>query len=428
MTIKELLEKRATLVNNARAILDKAKAENREPTADEQRQFDEAMADVDKIKAEVEQQEKAQRRQQWLDDETKALETSRGRLSQTTRADSGQGSTKPEKRSVRIRPGMDLELRGPRAAVEYDAAFRNYLLDAGVECRTTLQQDSDTKGGYLVPEQFIAELIQDLDNVVAMRGRCRIIPLRGAQSIGFPSLDTDIGDPTWTTELGTGSEDTSMAFGKREFKSYPLARRIKVSKTLLRNSGIPVEALVRQRMAYKFGTVMENAYLNGSGAMQPLGLFTASNNGISTTRDVSTGNTNSEIRFDGLINAKYSLKAQYRRNLTWIFHRDAIKQIRKLKDGEGRYIWEPSVRAGDPDSILQVPTIESEYAPNTFSTTLYVGILGDLSQYWIIDSLDMEIQALYELYAESNEVGFIGRYEGDGGPVDQNAFARVKLA
>jgi HK97 family phage major capsid protein len=218
-----------------------------------------------------------------------------------------------------------------------------------------------------------------------------------------------------------------MAFGRRELSPHPLAKYIKISRKLLRM--VPsVDGLVRERLGYKFAVTMENAYLNGTGNQQPLGVFVASNDGISTGRDASTGNTDTEIRFDGLIEAKYTLKAQYWPRARWMFHRDGVKMVAKLKDGNGQYLWRESVRVGEPDRILSFPVMMSEYAPSTFTTGLYVGILGDFAHYWIADALDMEMQRLVELYAATNQVGFIGRMESDGMPVLEEAFVRVKLA
>ena len=86
------------------------------------------------------------------------------------------------------------------------------------------------------------------------------------------------------------------------------------------------------------------------------------------------------------------------------------------------------MRDGEPDTILNRPLNMSEYVPNTFTTGLYVGMFGDLSKYWIADALDLQVQRLIELYAETNQDGFIGRMESDGMPVLAEAFARVKLA
>jgi len=280
------------------------------------------------------------------------------------------------------------------------------------------------------PQQFIAELIKGLDNAVFVRRISRVFQVTTSDSLGAPSLDTDLSDPAWTTEVQdlTSTLDTAMKFDKRELKPQQLAKMVKVSMKLLRISAIPAEALVRDRLAYKFATAMENNFLNGDGSAKPLGVFYASANGISTARDVTEGNSATAISADGLIAAKYALKAQYRNGAQWIFHRDAIKAISKLKDGEGRYLWQQGLASGQPDTILNLPVNESEYAPNTFASGNYVGILGNFQFYWIAELFGMEIQRLNELFAATSQVGFIGRMWVDGAPVLEDAFARVKLA
>jgi len=160
-----------------------------------------------------------------------------------------------------------------------------------------------------------------------------------------------------------------------------------------------------------------------------MGVFTAATAGfgISTSRDVATGNAATAFTTDGLMEALYSLKGQYHALATWIFHRDAIKRLRKLKDGEGQYIWNPDMKGGQPDMVLGRPYKMSEYCPNTFTTGKYVGIIGDFKNYWIADALSMRIQRLNELYAATNQVGFIGRLESDGMPTLEEAFSRVTL-
>ncbi|MGH8428863.1 MAG: phage major capsid protein, partial [Solimonas sp.] len=261
-----------------------------------------------------------------------------------------------------------------------------------------------------------------------IRGLARKFSVTSAESLGVPSLDTDISDADWTTELAIGGEDSSMAFGKRELHPHPLGKLVKVSNKLLRVAALSPESLVRDRLAYKFGVTEEKAFMTGDGAGKPLGVFTASAQGISTARDVSTGNTATSIGADGLIEAQHTLKPQYWASARWIFHRDAVKQIRKLKYGQGQYLWQPGLRGGVPNEILGMPYIMSEYAPNTFTTGLYVGIIGDFSQYWIADALTLQVQRLVELYAATNQTGFIGRLETDGMPALEEAFVRVKLA
>jgi HK97 family phage major capsid protein len=110
-------------------------------------------------------------------------------------------------------------------------------------------------------------------------------------------------------------------------------------------------------------------------------------------------------------------------------HRDAVLIASKLKNAvDGTYLWSDALKVGEPDTLLGAAVYESEYAPNTFTTGLYVMIYGDLSFYWWADSLQMEVQRLEEKYAETHQIGFIGRLESDGAPVMAEAFARLKLA
>lgn len=319
-------------------------------------------------------------------------------------------------------------------ALKLSAAFCRFLTGTnafagdGAEELRALQADADTAGGFLVaPEQFVNQLLMAVDNQTFVRANATVFQVPSAQSLGVPTLDADPDDADWTSELATGSEDATMAFGKRQLYPRPLAKRIKVSNKLLRLSTMGPEALVMARLAYKFAVSQEKAHLTGTGAGQPLGVFVASNDGIPTSRDVSTGNSTTAITVDGLINAKYSLKSPYWATSRWMFHRDAMKMISKLKDGDGNYLWRPSIREDEPDTLLGRPIDVSEYAPSTFTTGLYVGILADWKNYWIADALDMTIQRLLELYAETNQTGFIGRLETDGMPVLSEAFARVTL-
>lgn len=409
MNIKELMEKRANLITQAREIVDLADTEERELSPEENDQYNQVMDQAADLAEDITRREKLAAAESSLN----------------------QSAHDPMRPDPEQDPDLDPAAQG-RAAPEYRAAYASYLRGGvqgltGEETRA-LQSDQDDLGGYLVtPVQFVQDLIQAVDNMVFMQQWGTVYQIPTAESLGAASLDTDPADPTWTSELAIGTEDSDMAFGKRELNPSPLAKFIKISRKLLRQ--VPsVEALVRDRLAYKIGITAENAYQNGSGANQPLGVFTASTDGISTGRDVSTGNEATSIKFDGLIEAKFTLKPQYWAAAKWLFHRDGVKQIAKLKDGEGQYIWRESVRVGEPDRILGLPSFMSEYTPNTFTTGLYVGILGDFSYYWIAIALDMEIQRLVELYAATNQVGFISRLEGDGMPVLEEAFVRVKLA
>lgn len=324
---------------------------------------------------------------------------------------------------------------GKRGGGDYRSAFTKYLREGtrglSLEQYAALRSDDADQAGYLVAsEQFASELLKDVDDLLFVRRYARIYQVRDADTLGIRKRTTAASTFAWSSELAISTEDSSLAFGKKVLTPHHATGMIKVSRDLLRRAVISPDQIVREELAIDAAELLEDGYLTGSGAQQPLGVFTASDDGISTSRDVSTGNTTTEIRADGLLEAKYSLKAQYRRSgaCRWMFHRDAVKMISKLKDGEGRYLWLPGLREDEPDTLLAMPIDESERAPNTFTTGLYVGLIADWSKYYIADALDMEIQVLIELYATTNQVGYIGRLKTDGMPVVEEAFARVKLA
>ena len=392
MNLVEMMRKRAALVEEARGLLNVAEGEKRDLSAEEREQYDRIFGDAramgDKISRE------------------QALKEEERKLAEATRPD---GATTPlEERKLK--------------------AFRNWLVTGNATEYRGLSNDSDAGGGFLhAAEDFLAKLITGIDNQVFVRKYATILPVTSSDALGAPSLDTDITDPTWTTEIAPPSEDTTMAFGRRTLHPEQLSKLIKVSMKLLKTSALPVEQIVADRMAYKFAIAQENNFLNGDGDAKPLGIFTANNDGIPTTRDMSTGNTDTALTADGLINAKYALKGQYRNSARWIFHRDAMAAISKLKDGEGQYLWRAGLIEGTPDTILGIPVDESEYVPNTFTTGLYVGALCNWSNYWIAELQGVEMQRLNELYAGTSQIGFIGRMYADGAPVLSEAFARVKM-
>jgi len=407
MKISEMKQKRFKLVKDARALLDLAEKEKRELTAEETTKYEAMMAEVDTLGGKIEKEERVATLETEVSDVESAI-------------DRGQPDNADSKRYGEA----FRQLLAATDSSEYMQALQNRASEA-----RALQMDADPAGGYtVVPQEFVADLIKAIDDQVFIRQMATVYQVPKAQTLGAPSLDADPADPTWTSELLIGDEDSTMAFGKRELSPKPLAQYIKVSKKLVRASALNIESIVRDRLAYKAGVVEEYAFLNGSGAGEPLGVFTVSPNGITADRDVSTHNTVDTIKADNLIECKYTLKGGYWSRARWIFHRDAVKMIRKMKDGEGQYLWRPGLQGDRGDTILDIPVIMSEYVPNTFGTGAYVGILGDFSRYWIADALSMEIQVLVELFAATNQNGYVLRKETDGMPVLEEAFVRVTLA
>jgi len=418
--IKDLRNQHGVKLKAARDMIEKAEGEKRNLTGEETAQYDGLMNEVLDIKARIDRVDLQQKLERDAATATAPVATLDGA--------SGLKDSKEEIDPKFATSDQIMNAYGRALVNGVPDIMLPFTNNDRLVLRNALQQDIDTDGGFLSPPmEFQARLIQRVDDQVFIRALATKLRVTKSDSLGTPSLDVDPSDPLWTAEIKTGDEDQDMKFGLRELKPHPLAKRIKVSRKLLRTSALSVEQIVLERLGYRFAVTQENAFMTGDGANKPLGLFTASDQGISTARDVSTDNTANDITFDNLINVKYTLKGNYWALAQWIFHRDAMKQISKLKDGQGNYIWRESVRVGEPDTVLGFPINMSEFAPNTFTTAQYVGMLGDYSHYWIADALTLEMQRLTELYAETNQVGFIGRLETDAAPVLEEAFVRVQL-
>lgn len=411
--INDLRQKRAKALADARAIHDRATKENRALNAEEEKQFEAFMAERNGFDRQIQREENIRK-----------LAAEEASVEQRDLPNEPEGGSEG-----------DIKAKAKRTMAAFAKALRGGVTALTQAELRDLSVGSGPDGGFLVPPtQWVNDLIKFVDDAVFIRGKATKHTLVQAESLGMPSLDTDIADSDWTSELATGSADSSMKFGRRELKPSPLAKRIKISNKLLQRSATPIEALVMQRLGYKFGVTEEKAFLTGNGVGKPLGLFTASNDGVSTARDVSSGNNaltssagaGSQASADALIAMKFSLKAQYMARAEWLFHRDILKIVAQLKDANGQYIFRESLRAGEPDVLLGRPVNMSEFAPNTNTTGLYIGMFADFSFYHIVDVLGMQVQRLNELYAETNQTGFIGRAEVDGMPVLAEAFARLK--
>lgn len=321
----------------------------------------------------------------------------------------------PENRATAEAKAFGSFLRSREGAIEYRA----------------FSQGSPTQAGYLAaPMKFVGDVIRGLDDETFVRKLAKNLAPGGIGpfvSLGIPTRTTAASDADWLGEVTALNDEATLAYGRREFKANKLAKLAKISKLLLATSN--AEAAIQGEIVYKLGITQEKAYMTGTGVGQPLGLFTASADGISTGRDVTGSNTTTAIAADTILDTYYSIKAPYRPGLAWVGHRDFFKACAKLKSGEGQYLWQPAIQAGMPDTLKGAPVYMSEYAPNTFTTGLYVAVLGNLGVgYGIADSMQLEIQPLFELYAGNSQQGYAFTYYGDGAPIIEEAFARVKLA
>lgn len=322
------------------------------------------------------------------------------------------------------------------AAAEHVLANLNMLksgraslldLDISDEAKALATQPG-AAGGFLVEQTQTRRFVELIGEVNVMRSICEVLPMIPGGSSVSPAEDSELDDAEWTSEIGTGSEDTVQPFGDRVLSPKPLAKRIRASNTLLRAATLlDVENFINQRMARKFAKAEENGFINGTGANEPLGLLTAP--GISSV----SGGASNVIDGDDLIDWTYQLSSGYMANATILCNKTFIRKVRLLKDTTNQYIWQPGLAQGNPATILDWPYVISDSYPtgldgsDVYEDNALIATIGDFNFYWIQDSLNLEIQRLVELYAETNQTGFIGRKETDGMPVRAEAFLHLKV-
>ena len=388
------IEKRSALIAEMKAMNELAEKEARSFTDEEKKLFDEKEAEVRTLSAEIEKEARAKT------------------LSDFAGLDS---TVEPkEERNAQL--------------------FKAERTATGMELRTADMTVADG-GAALAPQQFVEELEKNLQKETLIYARVKKIPVSGAGSLGLPYEKTDASAAGWTAEVPTNeiSADNTWEFAKRELAPSDLTKLIKVSKKLLATSALPIDQLAQEKITEKLTAAFENAIVNGNGSGQPLGIFAASNDGIPTSRDV-TSEGNLAITADDLINVYMSIRPVYRRNCVWVMNTQTVKDVMKLKDKNDQYLWQESLRANEPPRLLGLPVLESEYAPigsgsaGAWAANDYALALGDLSHYQFAYWKGLEITIAKEVFAGKNQVGFYGHTLADGCPTLPEAFARLKMA
>ncbi len=379
-------EQRAKLIAELRAMHELAQKENRAFTDEENKTFAEKEAEVRKLSQEIAAEEREALIKGFTTELPKTEDESRGEVSDKMKE------------------------------------FRNYLLNG--EKRDI---SVGSGGGALSPQEFVAEIIKEVENDSPLYGLVRKFPLSEAKSLGAPYEAADASDASWTAEVPVSdiTADATLAYSLRELSPNTLVKLIKISDKLVKVSALPIEQIVKEKITEKLVAAFENGITVGTGSGQPLGVFTASANGVPTSRDVTTAGAT--LASDDLIKTKMSLKPAYRRKARWVMSTDILTDCLLLKDKNDQYLWRPGLRDGDPDTLLGLPVIESAYAPSTKTSGSYIAVLGDFSYYWWAYVDGIEIKNLVELFALKNQLGFKGTAYADGAPVLAEAFSRVKV-
>lgn len=440
--LKTLVDQRAKLVHDARAILDRAQSEGRDMLAEEIEQYEALDAQIEKLCDQIDAKRTGEQRQDRLRQYEDMLSEPLPRQVPPSRPELPRGATEAAQQTFGFGRAGELSLgdiseTDPRLAEtlrhrcgeKYRKAFLSYLRGEPRDYEQLgLVTGNDPQGGYLAPMAFVSTLIKFVDDMVKMRSLATVLPPTTAKSVGAVSFDTDYADADWTAEVPASdlSEDNAARFGSREMTPHLLTKLVKTSRKMLRSATLNLETFLAQRFAYRFALSENSAYMTGSGSQRPLGVFTASSSGIPTSRDTTCASTTT-FTFDEVIDLKESVKDQYQARGTFFASRTFRKMCRKLKDGMGQYLLVENNAGTGVTMLLDRPLVVDENAPSTFTTGQYIAVFGDFSFYWIQDGINLEIQRLDELFSLRNQVGWIGRKETDGMPVLAEAFGRLIL-
>ena len=382
--IRAMREKRVKLWEAAKAFVESRKDVSGTLSAEDSATYDQMEADVIRMGKEIERLE----RQEALD-----LEFDRPTARPLT-----DKPTAPEGKAE----------KAGRASDAYKAAFWRTMRDKAVphEVLNALQVGTDSEGGYLVPDEYEHTLIESLEEENIFRRFAHII--RTSSGDRKIPIVVSKGTASWIDEEAAYPESDD-AFGQTSISAYKLATMIKVSDELLHDSVFDVASYIAREFARRIGAAEEEAFFTGNGTGKPTGL-------LNTTGGAQVGVTAKSataLTFDEVMDLFYSLRAPYRRSAVFLTNDATMKALRQLKNGNGDYIWQPSVTAGTPDTILNRPVYTSTFMP-TIAAGAKVMVFGDMNYYWIADREGRKFQRLNELYAPTGQVGFLASQRVDG--------------
>lgn len=387
MTIAELIQKRAKVWEGAKAFVESHAKENGTLSAEDNAAYLKMEKEIEDLTAAIDRQQRAERMEQELNRPMNSPLTGKP-------GDGGAGNGKTG-----------------RASDEYRAAMLGAFRSNFRNVSNVLQEGVDADGGYLVPEEYDRRLIDVLDEENIMRTLGTKITTSGQHKINIAATKPAA---SWIEEGG------ALTFGDATFSqifldAYKLHVAIKVTEELLYDNAFNLENYIVTQFGRALANAEEDAFLNGDGKGKPLGLFAATGGG--TVADTLTA----AVKSDDLISLVYALKRPYRRKASFILNDQTLASLRKLKDNNGAYIWQPSYQAGEPDRLLGYTVHTSAYAPADAIA------FGDYSYYNIGDRGTRSFAELKELFAGNGMVGFVAKERVDGKLVLPEAVQILKL-
>ncbi len=379
MTILELREKRAKEWEAAKAFLDSHRNQSGVLSAEDDAAYSRMEQDITDLGKEIARLE----RQEALDAEL----------------------SKPVGKPLTGKPmsGKDAAKTG-RASDEYKRAMLTALRSNFKQVSNVLQEGVDADGGYLVPEEYDSRLIDVLEEENIVRKLATRITTSGDHKINIAATKPAA---AWIEEGG------ALSFGEATFSqilldAHKLHVAIKVTEELLYDNAFGLENYIITQFGKALANAEEDAFLNGDGTGKPLGIF-AKTGGGTYLDEVAA------IKTDDIINLVYALKRPYRKAAAFILNDKTIAALRKLKDNNGAYIWQPSFQANEPDRLLGYPLYTSAFAPENAVA------FGDFKYYNIGDRGTRSFKQLTELFVGNGMIGYVAKERVDGKLILQEA-------
>lgn len=377
MTVNELRAKRATLWNTMEGFLDTHRTDKGVLSAEDDATYNNMEKDLDDLTNEIKRMERRD-----------AIEAE---------------LSKPVDRPLTGKPEKQDSEKVGRASNAYKEDFGRHLRGKTL-LHNVLSEGTDADGGYLVPEEFERQIVTTLEEANVVRSLAKVITTGSERKIPVAATHSVA---QWTAENAAYTE-SNPTFGQKQIDAYKLTDLIRVSQELLQDSAFDLESYIAGEFARAFGIAEEEAFCVGTGTNQPTGIFTANGGDVGVTAAATNA-----ITADELISLVYALKSPYRRNAKFLMNDSTIAAIRKLKDGNGVYLWQPSLQAGEPDKLLGYDLYTSPYVPAVASSA-YAIAFGDFQNYWIADRAGRTVQRLNELYATNGQVGYVATERVDG--------------
>ena len=375
MRVQELIEKRAKVWETAKNFVDTHEDKNGNLSAEDKETYSRMEAEIEELTNSIERQQRAERREQEL--------------------------SKPVNSPITGKPYKDEpqgEIKTGRASDEYKKAMLTALRSNFRQVSNVLQEGVDADGGYLVPEEYDHRLIDVLTEENIMRGIATKITTSGEHKINIAATKPAA---AWIEE-GEALSFGDATFDQKILDAHKLHVAIKITEELLYDNAFGLENYIITEFGKALANAEEDAVLNGDGVGKPTGIFDKTKGGE------SIGTLTAALKSDDVLDLIYKLKRPYRKNASFIMNDATLAQIRKLKDNNGQYLWQPSYQANEPDKILGYNIRTSAFAPTDAIA------FGDYKYYNIGDRGSRSFKQLNELFAGNGMIGYVAKERVDG--------------